>query len=224
MPFAVVAALLDRQKSDEGHRIRVGLFENCLLLVAQHMVQYELDGTNPPPMPARDFSWPVYDVLDTASDRQLFVGAVTDGQWHTITGLLGLEHLRDDPRLQGREAQIAARDWTIPLFAEAVRRFRAGELMAMFEEAGIPFAPIARPGDMFEDPHVLRPGGLQTSAVQGGGTFRAPTLPIRVDDLEPAPAGDVAAVGQDTEAVLSALGLSAERISAARGERGTDAA
>ncbi len=221
--FAVLAALLERQQTGQGRTIRVGLFENCLLLVAQHMVQFELDGTNPPPMPARDFSWPVYDVFDTGSDRQLFIGAVTDGQWHTITGLLGLEHLRDDPRLQGREAQIAARDWTIPLFAEAVARRTADELIAMFEAHGIPFSTIARPGDMFDDPHVLRPGGLATSHMPDGQAFRAPALPFRVDDLDPAPAGDIATVGQDTEAVLGGLGLTGEEIAASSGRAGAAA-
>lgn len=216
--FAVLAALLERQSTGQGRAIRVGLFENCLLLVAQHMVQFDLDGVNPPPMPARDFSWPVYDVFDTSSDRQLFIGAVTDGQWATITGLLGLDYLRDDPRLQGREAQIAARDWTIPLFAEAVARHTADELIAMFEASGIPFAPIARPGDMFDDPHVQRPGGLALSHVPGGQTFRAPALPFQVDDLDLAPAGDIAAVGQDTAAVLRSLGLTPDEIMASDGQ------
>ena len=215
--FAVLAALMERDTTGEGGSIRVGLFENCLMLVAQHMVQFEIDGTNPPPMPARDFSWPVYDVFDTASDRQLFIGAVTEGQWHTITGLLGLEHLRDDPRLQGREAQIAARDWTIPLFAEAVRGRRIGELMDAFEAHGIPFSPIARPGDMLADPHVLRPGGLDTSRIEGEGSFRAPGLPFDVAGHARPQAGDVAAVGRDTDAVLSSLGLSRDEIGAASG-------
>ena len=216
--FAVLAALLERRDSGEGRTIRVGLFENCLLLVAQHMVQFDLDGVNPPPMPARDFAWPVYDVFDTASDRQLFIGAVTDGQWHTITGLLGLEHLRDDPRLKGREAQIAARSWTVPIFAEAVARFTAEDLITKFEAHGIPFSPIARPGDMFDDPHVLRPGGLATSHMPDGQAFRAPALPFEVDHLAGAPAGDVRAVGEDTAAILGALGLSDEEIAASRGQ------
>ena len=217
--FAILAALYEHRVGQPGRAIRVGLFENCLLLVAQHMVQFEIDGENPPPMPARDFSWPVYDVFDTASDRQLFVGAVTDGQWHIITGLLGLEHLRDDPRLQGREAQIAARDWTIPLFAEAIAKHTAEDLVEVFEDHGIPFSPIARPGDLFEDPHVLRPGGLAESRLEGR-PFRAPTLPFQVDDLSPAPAGDVAMVGEHTTGILASLGLTGDQIAAATGQAG----
>ncbi|MCX7559254.1 CaiB/BaiF CoA-transferase family protein [Sulfitobacter sp. F26204] len=210
--YSVLAALLERGQTGEGRSIRVGLFENCLLLVAQHMVQFELDGVNPPPMPARDFSWPVYDVFQTASGQQMFVSAVTDGQWHTITGLLGLEQLRDDPRLQGREAQIAARSWTIPIFAEAIAAREIDTLATEFEAQGIPFSPISRPGDMFDDPHVTRSGGLDTSRTGSGAVFRAPSLPFEVRGVSNSPAGDVADVGQHTKAVLSSIGLSADEI------------
>lgn len=210
--FSVVAALMERKQTGKGHTIRTGLFENCLMLVAQHMVQFDLDGVNPPPMPARDFSWPVYDVFATASDQQLFISAVTDGQWHTITGLLDLEWLRDDPRLQGREAQIAARSWTLPIFAEAVSKRTADDLIEVFEAHGIPFAPIARPGDMFEDPHVNRPGGLSVSHLPDGGSFRAPTLPFEIAGQTNIAAGDVASVGADTGELLGSLGLSPSEI------------
>lgn len=212
--FSVLAALIERGQTGQGRTIRVGLFENCLMLVAQHMVQFELDGTNPPPMPARDFSWPVYDVFQTGSGHQMFISAVTDGQWHTITGLLGLEYLRDDPRLQGREAQIAARSWTIPIFAEAIAARTLSDLAEQFEAHGIPFSPISRPGDMFEDPHVTREGGLDTSQIGNGATFRAPSLPFEVRGAVNVHAGDVATVGQDTEAVLTAVGLDAAQIAA----------
>lgn len=212
--FSILAALLERGQTGQGRSIRVGLFENCLMLVAQHMVQFELDGVNPPPMPARDFSWPVYDVFQTGSGQQMFVSAVTDGQWHTITGLLNLKHLRDDPRLQGREAQIAARSWTIPIFAEAIATRTLNDLADQFEAHGIPFSPISRPGDMLEDPHVRRAGGLDTSQTDDGAIFRAPSLPFEVRGAVNVSAGDVAAVGRDTEAVLTGVGLDAAQIAA----------
>jgi len=212
--YSVLAALLERGQTGQGRHIRVGLFENCLMLVAQHMVQFELDGVNPPPMPARDFSWPVYDVFQTATGQQMFVSAVTDGQWDTITGLLGLKYLRDDPRLQGREAQIAARSWTIPIFADAIAARNLDDLVEVFEAHGIPFSLISRPCDMFDDPHVMRPGGLDTSQIADGAAFRAPALPFEVQGAANIHAGDVAAVGQDTEAVLASIGLDAAEIAA----------
>ena len=113
-PWAWLAALIQRGKNGEGAAVRAGLFENCLLLVAQHMVQFDIEGTESPPMPERVFSWPVYDIFPTSDGRQIFLGAATDRQWEKLCQGLGLAHLIDDPRLQTRGDQIAAREWTLP--------------------------------------------------------------------------------------------------------------
>ena len=216
--FSVLGALMERGKTGEGRALRVGLFENCLLLVAQHMVQFDVEGREAPPMPEREFSWPVYDIFTTRDGRQIFVGAVTEGQWTLLCRAIGLEQLLDDPGLQTKMDQIEARDRTLPLFACAIAAHDYDALETAFEADGIPFSSINRPAEMYDDPHVMRPGGLHHSALPGGETFRAPGLPIEVDGAIPAPSSlDIAAIGADTEAVLSGLGLSAEDIAAARG-------
>lgn len=216
--FSVLAALLERKETGKGRNLRIGLFENCLLLVAQHMVQFELEGTSPPPMPERDFSWPVYDIFDTSDGNQIFVGAVTEGQWATLCTLLGLQELLDDPRLQTRMDQITARSWTIPIVASAIATHDAESLGRQFEALGIPYSPIAKPADMYNDPHVMRPGGLATSHMPDGSSFRAPSLPFEVDGEMLTGGGDLQRVGQDTEEVLAGLGLDAAEITAARGK------
>jgi crotonobetainyl-CoA:carnitine CoA-transferase CaiB-like acyl-CoA transferase len=215
--FSVLAALMERKETGKGRSLRVGLFENCLLLVAQHMVQFELEGTNPPPMPERTFSWPVYDIFETADGRQMFVGAVTEGQWTSLCRLLGLDELLADPGLQARMDQIDARDRTIPIVARAIASRESRPLAEAFEKLGIPYSPIAKPSDMYADPHVMRPGGLATSRLPDGQSFRAPSLPFDVDGVMLTGGGDVPALGQDTGAVLRSLGLDAEAIGKAQG-------
>ncbi|MFN3937115.1 MAG: CaiB/BaiF CoA transferase family protein [Gemmobacter sp.] len=215
--LAVVAALRERDATGQGRSIRIGLFENCLLLVAQHMVQYELEGRAPPPMPERDFSWPVYDIFDTADGAQVFVGAVSEGQWVTLCTHLGLAELLADPGLRSRMDQINARARTIPVFAAAIRRLDRATLVADLERLGLPFSPIAKPSDMFADPHVMRPGGLAVSRLASGETFRAPALPFEVDGAMLTGGGDVDAPGAHTAQVLQALGLGADEIAAASG-------
>lgn len=223
--LGVLGALMERERSGEGRAVRVGLFENCLLLVAQHMVQFELDGREAPPMPEREFTWPVYDIFTTRDGRQIFVGAVTEGQWEVLCRELGLERLLDHPDLRGKMAKIEARSWTLPLFAEAIANRDFSDLAAMLEVRGLPFSPINRPAEMYEDPHVMRPGGLHRSALPEGRAFRAPGLPLEVDGEIPAPDGlDIAEAGADTEAVLSRLGLSAAEIAAASGGTKKEAA
>lgn len=216
--YSVLAALMARGQDGQGHVIRVGLFENCLLLVAQHMVQFDIEGTEAPPMPEREFSWPVYDIFETADARQVFVGAVTEGQWTTLCGILGLQDLLEHPALQARMDQIAARDWTIPAFAAAIQQRRFDELAAAFEPAGIPFSPVSRPAEMYADPHVNRPGGLIASRLPDGSAFRAPGLPVATDGAAFAgQSPDVPGIGRDTDEVLAALGLNESEIAAARG-------
>ncbi|MBK5946115.1 formyl-CoA transferase [Rhodobacter veldkampii DSM 11550] len=215
--LSVVAALRERDHTGQGHAIRIGLFENCLLLVAQHMVQFDLEGHDAAPMPERDFSWPVYDIFTTADHQPIFVGAVTEGQWGALCGFLGLDDLLDDPGLQTKMDQINARDRTVPMVAQAISRWRKAALVAEFERMGIPFAPISKPSDMYSDPHVMRPGGLTTSHLPTGETFRAPSLPFEVDGQMITGGGDVPSIGQDTVEVLSALGLNAAMIAAASG-------
>jgi crotonobetainyl-CoA:carnitine CoA-transferase CaiB-like acyl-CoA transferase len=222
--FSVLAALLERERTGHGRNLRIGLFENCLLLVAQHMVQFELEGKNPPPMPEREFSWPVYDIFPTADGLQIFVGAVTEGQWTALCKLLGLDDLLDDPRLQTRMDQIDARDWTLPIIAQAVLARDSVGLLSAFEKLGIPYSPISRPCDMYEDPHVMRPGGLAISRLPDGKTFRAPSLPFEVDGTMLSGGGDLPSIGQHTEEVLSALGLGEAEIRTAKGARAARAA
>jgi crotonobetainyl-CoA:carnitine CoA-transferase CaiB-like acyl-CoA transferase len=217
--LSVVCAVMEREKTGRGRDLRVGLFENCLLLVAQHMVQFELEGVSPPPMPERTFSWPVYDIFPTADGRQLFVSAVTEGQWATLCEILGLPDLKADPRLQTKMDTINARSWTLPIIAQAITGWQYDDLVAVFEEKGISFSPIAKPSDMFEHPHVMRPGGLATSRMPDGRTFRAPALPFDVDGTMMTGGGDLPSVGQHTTEVLTALGLSAGDIARARGQQ-----
>ena len=105
-----------------------------MLLVAQHMVQFELLGIEPPPMSDREFSWPVYDIFETADGRPMFVGAVTEGQWDMLCGILGLEKFLADPGLRTRVDQIADRERTPPEFHRAIASRRFGELQSAFEK------------------------------------------------------------------------------------------
>lgn len=210
--FSVLAALLEKQKTGTGSAIRVGLFENSLLLVAQHMVQFALEGKNPPPMPERDFSWPVYDIFQDKDNQQIFIAAVTEGQWKTVCRILELDDFLQDDRLQNRPDQIAARSWTLPLIAQKVAQRKVAELSALFEAAGIPFSPIAKPSDMYDDPHAMREGAMAESFCEDGSAFKAPSLPFEVDGTLITGGGDVPAKGQNTIEILEQLGLSPAQI------------
>jgi crotonobetainyl-CoA:carnitine CoA-transferase CaiB-like acyl-CoA transferase len=210
--IGVLAALHERGRTGKGKQIRVGLFENCLFAVAQHMVQYELTGVAAPPMPQRIHAWPVYDIFDTADGRRLFVGVVTGGHWESFCREFGLQQLLDDPRLKTTTDRIEARSWTLPIIAERLRTFSVADLVATLDRLNIPFAPVNAPEELYDDPHVLRKGGLVPSRNVDGKVFRTPAFPLELGGGGLSENTDVPVLGKDTRAVLGELGYAEDEV------------
>jgi crotonobetainyl-CoA:carnitine CoA-transferase CaiB-like acyl-CoA transferase len=202
--IAILAALLRKRQTGKGANIRVGLFENCLFLVAQHMVQYEMTGVAPLSFPEREHAWPVYDIFETGDGQKLFIGVVTESHWHVFCREFGLDELAADPTLRTTTDRIYARPRILPLVAERVRRETMADLTEKLDRLNICFSPINRPEDLFEDPHVLRPGGLVGAVNTDGAMFRVPTLPLELDGAGIGDGLTVPALGAHTEAIIGA--------------------
>jgi crotonobetainyl-CoA:carnitine CoA-transferase CaiB-like acyl-CoA transferase len=176
--IGALAALQERRRTGRGQEVQVGLFENCVLLSAQHMLQYRFTGVASPPMPDRINAWGVFDLFDTSDGEQVFLGVVTDTQWAVFGRAFDLGGLADDPRLATNNQRVQARSWMLPALREIVKRYASGELQDVFEHEGLPYAPIVRPEQLFDDPHLLSSGGLAELALDTGGTTPVPLLPL----------------------------------------------
>ncbi len=203
--IGILAALLERKSSGKGKNIRIGLFENCLFMVAQHMVQFEMTNVPSTPMPERTHAWPVYDIFTTADQQKIFIGVVTEGHWKAFCETYDLPELLADERLKTATDRILARSWTIPLVASKVAHIQTQDLVEKLDELSIPFALINSPEDLFSDPHVLRDGGLVSSKNVDGEFFRSPALPLELDGSGLGEGLDVPVLGADTDAVLAEL-------------------
>jgi len=203
--IGILAALLERQKTGLGKDIRVGLFENCLFMVAQHMVQYDMTAVPSVPMPDRVHAWPIYDIFNTRDGQKFFIGVVTDGHWLSFCQTFGLAAFLDDPRLQSATDRIGARAWTVPIVAEKMANQDIADLETTLDQLNIPFSRINRPEDMFNDPHVLRDGGLVTATDVNGQKFRSPALPIELDGQSLGADLIVPELGHHTADVLAEL-------------------
>jgi crotonobetainyl-CoA:carnitine CoA-transferase CaiB-like acyl-CoA transferase len=191
--------------ADKGADIRIGLFENCLFLVAQHMVEYEMTGNRPRSMPEREHAWPIYDIFETKSGERIFIGVVTEGHWQSFCREFGMTEFLDDPSLRTTTDRILARNRIIPRAAEVIKDWDAAKLSATLDRLNICFSPINRPEDLLNDPHVLRPGGLVNNFNADGAPFRVPALPIEWNGANIGEGLKVPALGADTRAVRAEL-------------------
>jgi crotonobetainyl-CoA:carnitine CoA-transferase CaiB-like acyl-CoA transferase len=205
--ISILAALYQKRSSGSasGANIRIGLFENCLFLVAQHMVEYEMTGNKPRSMPEREHAWPIYDIFDTADGNRIFIGVVTEGHWQSFCREFGMQEFLDDPTLRTTTDRIMARSRIIPRAAEIIKGWNIAKLSEKLDRLNICFSPINRPEDLFNDPHVLRPGGLVNNFNADGAPFRVPALPIEWNGANIGEGLKVAPLGADTAAVRAEL-------------------
>jgi len=207
--IGVMAALRERERTGRGQAVQSALFENNIFLVAQHMLQYAVTGAAANPMPQRISPWGIYDVFDVAGGEQIFLAVVSDTQWAIFCSAMGWADWRDDPRLRTNNDRVRSRDWLLPELRARLAQRPAKELAELFERHGLPFAPIAKPHELLDDPHLRATGGLAPITLpdgeRAGQTVQTVPLPFTLDEHR-LPVRSPPRLGADSAEVLRALG------------------
>jgi crotonobetainyl-CoA:carnitine CoA-transferase CaiB-like acyl-CoA transferase len=212
--MGAMAALAEREKTGLGQEVQSALFENNVLLVAQHIMQYAVTGEPAAPMPARISAWGIYDVFTGQDGAQIFLAVVTDTAWKIFCEAFSLTDLLNDTRLSTNNDRVRQRDWLIPLLRERLSAFSAAELARLFERKGLPFAPITRPQELLQDPHLLATGGLAPMQLPDGRDTLTALLPLTLAGSRPGIRSNPPRLGEHNRALLSELGYSETQIRA----------
>jgi crotonobetainyl-CoA:carnitine CoA-transferase CaiB-like acyl-CoA transferase len=213
---AVLAALFERKSTGKGQFVQSGLYENSAFLVAQHMMQYAVTGKPAAPMPSRISAWAIYDVFTTEDGEQVFVGVVSDSQWKVFCEAFGFDDLAADSSLALNNQRVQARERFLPLVRARFAKMAKQELMSVCERAGLPFAPIQRPQDLFDDQHLVESGGLADVTLPDGRQVKVPMLPFEMDGRRFGTRLDVPLPGSHSEALLKELGYPESDVAAMR--------
>jgi len=210
--LGIVAALRERETTGRGRLVTSALFESTAYLVAQHIAQFELTGEAPPPMSVKRPAWGIYDIFETADtgteNARLFVGVVTDTQWEIFCREFNLADLAADTRLRSNGDRVKERAWLLPRLAEVLKKYTKADLAAKLEAIGLPFAPISKPWDLLDDPHLKASGGMLETRTPGGKSFHAPTLPLALDGKRLPKRSDPPAIGEGAREILASMGYS----------------
>ena len=205
--IGVLAALEERHRTGKGKEITTSLFETTAFLVGQHMAQFAVTGSPAAPMPARVSAWAIYDVFETGDDSQVFVGVVSDAQWTKFCEAFALKDFSADRSLDENNARVAARDRILPVIRDLFKSFDKKTLMAKLEDIGMPFAPIAKPEELFEDPHLNAGDGLVPVTIPSNGKkTKLPAMPLEMDGHRFGLRRDLPQPGEQTREILSELG------------------
>ena len=214
--IGTLGALIQRGITGKGMEVQSALFENNVFLVGQHMLQYAVTGTPAAPMPARMSPWAIYDVFEVKDGEQIFLAAVSDAHWRTMCSALGWPDLQADPGLATNNQRVLARPTLLPALRERLAGRSAAELSRIMEDAGLPFAPIRRPEDLYDDPHLQATGGLADielpDGAKAGQTVKTTLFPITLGGQRLPVRLDPPRFAAHTEELLRGLGYSDAQI------------
>ena len=214
--LGILAALMQRESTGVGQRVIASLFESTVFLVGQHMAQYAVTGKPAAPMPARVSAWAIYQIFETADDDQVFVGVVSDKQWKLLCDAFGLDELAADESLATNNGRAAQKERLVTAVQDAFRKYAKHDLMEKLEKTGLPFAPIGKPEELFDDPHLKANEGLLELTVsdgeRAGEKARLPALPLAMNDRRFGVHRDVPRKGEHTREVMTELGYSDDEI------------
>jgi crotonobetainyl-CoA:carnitine CoA-transferase CaiB-like acyl-CoA transferase len=221
--IGTLSALIQRGVTGKGMEVQSALFENNVFLVGQHMLQYALTGRHPSPMPARDSPWAVYDVFTVKDGEQIFLAAVSDAQWQTLCDVMGFADLKADPAFATNNDRVRLRPTLLAMLRERLASRHADELAGIFERAGLPFAPIRRPEDLYDDEHLKATGGLAEVRVpdgdKAGQTVRTTLLPMTLGSRRLGVRLNPPRIGEHTRELLASIGFNEPAIARLYAER-----
>ena len=210
--IGALGALIQRGITGKGQEVQSALYENNVFLVGQHMLQFAMTGQAAAPMPARISPWAVYDVFTVKDGEQIFLAAVSDAQWLSFCDALDLPDLKTNPKYANNNDRVRERATLLPELRTRLAQRSAQELTERLQAADLPFAPIRRPEELFDDEHLLATGGLADITLpdgeRAGQTAQTTLFPFTLDGQRLGVRLSPPTLGQHSSELLTTLGYS----------------
>ncbi len=208
----ILAALRDRERTGKGQQVKSALFESTALLMMQHMAGGAAMQREVPPMTVRLRAWGIYETFEASDGKKVFIGITSDNHWRSFCDRFELGDMVNNPMFKTNEDRVTNNDKLAPVVARIVARHTSGEIMAIAEEIKIPFAPIAKTEDLYDDPQLNAHGRMCLTRLPDGRETRLPRLPVEIGEHQLALRRQPPEIGEHTREVLSEIGYDATQI------------
>ncbi len=205
----ILAALFERERSNEGQRVDVSLFDVQIAALANQASAFLMAGEVPQRLGSAHPSIVPYQPF-AASDGHVMLAIANDGQFRSFCSAIGREDLAQ--RFPTNEARVSKRGELVPLLAEIFKTEPIKAWVELGEKNGFPCGPINRIDQVFDDPHVRQNKTVVELSHENLGRVKTVANPIRFSRTPVLLFAAPPVLGAHTEEVLKEIDLSNEEI------------
>ena len=213
--MGILTALLEREVSGKGQWVKTSLLQAQIFMLdfqaTRWLMEHEV-----PPQAGNNHPTSIPTGVFKTKDGYINIASAGQAIWERFCKAIEAEEFLSEPRYANGAARSQHRDVLNAAIETYTQRYASEELIALLNKAGVPCGPIYTIDQVFNDPQVQHLDMAQTVQHPVLGPIQLVgqpfTLSRHANALRTAPPER----GQDTEEVLTELGLSAEEIAGLR--------
>ena len=214
LAFGIATALLKRTRTERGSIVDVSLLATAMWTLSSDVLS-ALQGQKPRAAPpGAVFVNPLVGSYRTSDGRHIsLVFLESDRYWADFCRLVGRDDLVDDPRFVDLAARREHSDECVAELRDVFAARTFEEWKSLLAQIDAPWAPVQAVEELLDDPQVLANDYLGEVVIEGGPSYRLPTVPLQLDEHPPA-LRRAPEHGEHTETMLLELGYTWEQIGA----------
>ena len=208
---AISTALYAREKSGDGQHVRLSMLDAMLSLFwpeAMAGLTYadqEFD--------VRKYQGAM-DLIYETQDRFITAGAISNNEWEGMCRALNREDLIDHPNFKTAQGRFTHNSERKDITAEEIKKWSSEEILARFDQEGVPCAPIIDRSELLDHEQVLANGSIDRLYFEEFGEVRQARHPARFDKTPASVSRPAPRLGEHGREVLAALGYDTAAIDA----------
>ncbi|CRK93979.1 CLUMA_CG007505, isoform A [Clunio marinus] len=198
---AILAALLQRQKSGQGQKIDVDLLStqiSCLINVGVNYLNANEEASR---WGTEHVSIVPYAAFKT-KDGFFTIGAGSDDQFKELCRILDVSKLSENPKFVNNQQRVKHREELKTILSEIFERETNEYWNSKFEKVAFPYGPINNMQQVFNDRHVKEIGLVKTLKHSIAGDVKVVGSPVVYSDISTEPRSAPPSLGQHTDEVL----------------------
>lgn len=212
----ILAALVDRNRTGQGRRVELSMFDAMLSLLGYIGTMWLTNGELPePPGSAHEYMvpWQAFP----AKDGYVVIATREEGFWRRLCTVLDEPGLADDPRFATNAKRVENKTVLVPHLESVFRTRTVMEWLERLRAAQVPAAPVNRLDQAFAEPPVQEREMIVEYEHPDVGPVRLPGNPIKMSGVAGTLSRPAPRLGEHTETILGGLlGLSADTIASLR--------